>query len=373
MFLLPSLSGGGAERTLINILKNFDYSKFIVHLVIVDYRGVYKNKINKNVKVIPLFKRFYLLIKLSNYLQKKLNFNFFLEYYFKKKTDKYYDTAISFLDSNFTDLLFSIPNVKKRITWVHSSYKTNNNFYKFYKNKEYRDRLVKDRYSKLDSIVFVSRDSKKEFIELFGQYKRMPVIYNFLNEKEIPRVSIVNKPKKAQNQIKFIALGSLYPVKGYDLLISATEIVEKKYKNFKIEIYGKGFLEYELKNLIKKKNLQKFIKFKGFTTNPYSELIKTDVFIMTSRSEAMPLSLCEAMVMGKPVLVTNASGCREVVDYGKYGLMAETNAKSIAEKMELYICDQNLLNKYSNLSIERGKIFSDDKILNEIYSEIENS
>ena len=55
LFIIPSLSAGGAERTLINILKNFNYLDFEVHLVVVDYNGIYKQEVPNQVKVIHFF------------------------------------------------------------------------------------------------------------------------------------------------------------------------------------------------------------------------------------------------------------------------------------------------------------------------------
>ena len=112
LFLIPSLVGGGAERTLINILKNFDYSLFEVHLVVVDFNGVYCKQVPKEVKVISLFSNTK-LVRVLSYIQKKFKFNYFFEQRFVKKIDSEYHSAISFLDSNFTNLLFKIPKVKK--------------------------------------------------------------------------------------------------------------------------------------------------------------------------------------------------------------------------------------------------------------------
>ena len=54
---------------------------------------------------------------------------------------------------------------------------------------------------------------------------------------------------------------------------------------------------------------------------------------MSSKSEAMPMALCEAMILGKPVLVTNCSGCREVVNYGEFGLMSNAKIDNFAKNM----------------------------------------
>jgi glycosyltransferase involved in cell wall biosynthesis len=365
LFLIPSLAGGGAERTLINILKNIDYLLFDVHLVVVDYNGIYCKQVPKQVKVLPLFTNTK-LVRVFSFIQKRTGFNKFIIKRFLKQIDSRYDTAISFLDSNFTDLLFQIPNVNKRITWVHSSYKTNQNFYKFYKNDSYRNRLITHRYSKLDTIVFVSQDAKTEFEEIFGSFKNMPVIYNFMDEKNIHLKANSFDVQKEADTIKFISVGSLFPVKGYDLLILAALKLKKADVKFNIDIYGQGFLKEELLDLIKAHKLEKHVELKGFVSNPYPYIKNADVFIMSSKSEAMPMALCEAMILRKPVLVTNCSGCREVVNYGEFGLMSNAEIDDLAMNMLKLIKDKDYRVKLSSKSIERAVLFSDKSIMSQI-------
>ena len=362
LFLIPSLVGGGAERTLINILKNIDYFSYDIHLAVVDYNGVYCKEVPKQVKVVPLFSNTK-LVRVLSYIQKRIGFNNFIVNRFLNQIDGGYDTAISFLDSNFTDLLFKIPNVKKTISWVHSSYKTNNNFYKFYKNESYRKQLIANRYSKLDTIVFVSHDAKTEFVEIFGTFKNMPVIYNFMDEKNIHLKANSFEVKKESNTIKFISVGSLLPVKGYDLLILAALKLKETDVKFKIDIYGQGYLKEELLDLIKIHKLENYLELKGFVSNPYPYIKDADVFIMSSKSEAMPMALCEAMILGKPVLVTNCSGCREVVNYGEFGLMSNANIEDLAANVLKLIKDKDTREKLSSKSLERAVLFSDKSIM----------
>jgi len=365
LFLIPSLVGGGAERTLINILKNIDYLLFDVHLVVVDYNGIYYKEVPKQVKVLPLFSNTR-LVRVLSYIQKKIGFNTFIVNRFLKSIDTTYDTAISFLDSNFTDLLFKIPNVNKTITWVHSSYKTNNNFYNFYKNESYKKQLIANRYSKLDTIVFVSQDAKTEFEEIFGTFKNMPVIYNFMDENNIHVKANSFDVQKEVETIKFISVGSLFPVKGYDLLILAASKLKEISVKFKINIYGQGFLKKELLGLIKTHKLENYVELMGFVSNPYPYIKNADVFIMSSKSEAMPMALCEAMILGKPVLVTNCSGCREVVNYGEFGLMSNPEIDDLAMNMLKLIKDKDYREKLSSKSIERTVLFSDKSIMSQI-------
>jgi glycosyltransferase involved in cell wall biosynthesis len=369
LFLIPSLTGGGAERTLINLLKKLDYDRFEINLVIVLKDGIYLKEVPIEVRCIFLFQN-KIFVRVLAWLQKKVSFTFILRKVFKLKVSGQYDLGISFLDGNFTDLLFFIKSVKKRVTWVHSSYRTNQNFAKFYKNEKYVQKLKTERYAQLDGIYFVSNDAKQEFIEVFGDYPKMEVIYNFIDSKSVLEKSEMGTVKTS-NSFQFIAIGSLLPVKGFDRLIRASKIVQEKGFDFKVSILGSGPEYKNLEAYVNSINLQTNIDFLGFVKNPYPMLKSVDVFVMSSVSEALPTVLCEAMILGKATLVTNCSGCREIVANGEYGLMAQQTDQSLAENMIKYISDPSLVICYELKSLERAKLFDDQLVLQE-YNKILN-
>jgi len=362
---MPSLAGGGAERTLINLLQIIDYNKYEVDLVLVLKKGPYLNQVPDHVHLITLFNNEF-LVRVLAYLQKKIGLSFFLKLKTILKVKGTYDVGISFLDGNFTDLLLFVKNIKKRYTWVHSSYKTYRNFARFYENKRYKEKLKRNRYAVLDGIYFVSRDSMIEFIEIFGEFPNMQVVYNPINAnivKEKSKESVAFIP----GCFTFIAVGSLLPVKGFDRLIRASKIIADKGYKFELHILGMGQEEEKLQDLIKDLNLSEFIKMKGFVNNPYPYMKQADVFVMSSISEALPTVLCEAMILGKPTLVTNCSGCRELVSSGEYGMMAEQNDVDLANKMIQYLSQPELVIEYGARSLKRSELFDDKKIIQEYY------
>jgi glycosyltransferase involved in cell wall biosynthesis len=89
---------------------------------------------------------------------------------------------------------------------------------------------------------------------------------------------------------------------------------------------------------------------------------------MTSVSEALPTVLCEALILKKPTLVTNCTGCREVINYGEFGMIAEQDDNDLADKMILMISESNNLIHYSRMSALRSEIFDDQKVLSEYYT-----
>lgn len=362
LFVIPSLVGGGAENALIKLLRAFDYDQFSVTLLVVCYQGVYIDQVPAEVDVRYLFKNDN-LVRILSYLQKKIGWVWLLKRVFLNKLDNDYDTAVSYLDSNFTDLLLFLSPKTKKVTWVHSSYVSNKNFNKFYQNESYRKRVILKRYSLLDTIVFVSNDSRREFEEVMGVFPDMRVLYNIFDEDEIRKKALIPLPGPKKELFIFVAVGSLISVKGYDFLIEAIAKAVKAGYRFKVEIIGIGNLEGELKKQVKTLALEDTIVFLGYKKNPFPYILSSDVFVMTSISEALPSVLCEALILGKPVLITDTPGCREVIELGKHGMITERKSEAFANQMIACMTDSELLERYKMKAIMRGKVFMMKELL----------
>ena len=95
LFIIPSLMAGGAERTLINLLKRIDYSLYQIDLLVVLNQGKYLNEVPRSVELIPLFNNKH-FVRILSYLQKKIGFNYVYRYIISRRVTKNYDIGISF-------------------------------------------------------------------------------------------------------------------------------------------------------------------------------------------------------------------------------------------------------------------------------------
>jgi len=364
LFLIPSLRGGGAERTLINLLHKIDYNRYEVDLVVVSKIGPYIDDVPDEVDVSFLYRNNF-LVRVLGYLHRTYN----IEWFFKRKMSKInkeYDLGICFLDSNFTDLLFYTDSIDKRVAFVHGSYLTHSNYEKFYRFKAYRKKLKDNRYAGLDGIYFVSHDSMSDFSKLFGEYPEMGVVYNMIDKEAVVKKS-EKKTALSFDTFTFSAAGSLIPIKGFGRLVRAARIVRDKGYDFKVYLAGAGPEEEKLKQMISEYKLEDTVIMTGFLSNPYPLMKNSDVFMMSSVSEALPTVLCEAMILGVPTLVTNCSGCRGLVEGGEYGLMAEQDDHDLAEKMMRFMDNPKLLIHFQEKSQERAELFDDERILQAYY------
>ncbi len=366
LIVIPSLEEGGAERVLVNLLRRLDYSRFEVDLCVVENRGIYFNDIPEQVKVITIFDSS-LLCRIFSNVHIRFNINYLYKLIVNRKIQKHYNTGISFLDSSFTDILFFLGNkTEKKIAWVHSSYQTYRNFKKFFTDR-YTKRVINFRYRLLDHIVFVSEDSRSEFRQIFGEFRSMKVIYNMIDAADVlSKADEAIDEKFDYELINIVALGVLLPVKAYDKLIEAAALLKKDGLGFKIRILGNGYLEPQLRQLIERLDVADVVELKGFRSNPYPFLKSSQVFVMTSVSEGLPTALCEAMILGLPAVVTDSSGCRELVGYGEFGIMTEQTTEGIYSGLKALISSKESREYFSKKSLQRAEIFNDTKVLAQV-------
>jgi len=119
-------------------------------------------------------------------------------------------------------------------------------------------------------------------------------------------------------------VGNLREAKGHKYLILASEYVLKEIPNTKFVIVGEGELKKNLIKLAKEKNIEQNFIFVGFY--PYVERIVKifDVFVLPSLWEGCPVSLLEAMAMGKPCISTNVGDVPFIIENGKNGIVVAT-------------------------------------------------
>lgn len=363
LIIIPSLVGGGAEKALITLLRHLNNNKYKIDLCVAEKKGIYLDQVPDYVSVYYLFtNRFARKIVIE--LHMRFNISWPFKWLTQRTIQSDYDTGICFLDSVFSDmLLFLSHRVSKTAVVLHSSYKSNINRSKFIKGA-YKERL-QSRYRKIDTIVGVSQDVIEEFTAVLGEYNDLRVINNPINRDEIINKSHVFNPDFSENALNIIAVGSLLPVKGYSNLIKACKLLKDSGREFKLRILGKGPLEEQLRNQIHRLGLKDYVYLLGYKSNPYPYMRESDIFVMSSLAEGLPTVLCEAMILGKPIVTTNCPGCRGLVDKGTYGLMTDITSESLFEGLRSMIDDSKMRYEYGQKAKQRSRSFNVDKVIAE--------
>lgn len=138
-----------------------------------------------------------------------------------------------------------------------------------------------------------------------------------------------------------LAIGKLTPNKGFDLLIKAFAQVLDPHPEWVLTILGEGEMRAELEDLCLQLDLQDRVFMPGLVKNIDVHLRKADIFALPSRVEGFPLSLCEAMACGVPVIAADClSGPREIIHNGIDGLLVvPDNVDALASGLDILMSD----------------------------------
>lgn len=131
---------------------------------------------------------------------------------------------------------------------------------------------------------------------------------------------------------KITCIGRLTRQKGFDIAIETISRVVSDWPDIKLNIYGEGQLEGDLKGLIKQKGLENSCSICGRTSDIIGVLKETDLFVLSSNCEGMPNALLEAMALGVPCISSNCrTGPKDMIDDRVNGILFETGNADLLE------------------------------------------
>lgn len=384
-FILPRLSNGGMERVAAALSKEIakKYSLVIISLLKDDEKFNFSGEIIEVNKTIR-----------KNFLGKILNFIFRIKEINKIKKEKKIDLTLSFEQT--CNLINLITGKEKKIISVHNIKSKENLSIGFY-GKIYNV-IMKNLYKKSDRIICVSKGIKKD---LYVNYKinseKIQVLYNPHDIKFIAD-NLTNKKIKNETY-EIINVGRLDVAKGQRYLLKVISLIKKEYPKIKLKILGKGELEKELKELTKNLSIEENVEFLGYINNPYKEIEKADVFVLSSLYEGFPGVLVESLACKTPVISTDCVfGIREILlseeelnqiggkdieipFYGKYGIICPKlkiekglnnfsleyteEEKILAREIIKFLENEQVRKKYQEQGIEKARKLDTSIIANE--------
>ncbi len=348
LFINGHLNAGGVERSLVDVLKHMDYTKYAVDLLLLEDIGDYASELPPEVKV--LFRDIHhtygsfassirRCIVAHDWMCLRLRFLFLLQKFFGACALKrvatillgkhHYDCVIGFRPGICSDLAAYSVQADRKITWWHHG--------------EFNvDRVAyDDMCSRMDAVAVVSQ-SCKEMLQgqLPGLADKLVYIPNMLDAVAIGQKA-GNSPYTG-DMLHIVSVGRLAPEKHFENIIPVAKMLRDMSTDFVWHIVGDGSEQARLESLIVENDLKDHVILEGSKTNPYPYMKYADLFVHPSYVESQGLTVLEAMALDVPCVVTKSRGPCEFIEDGVNGLLTEQSPESLAEEVLAILNDKKL-------------------------------
>lgn len=348
LFINGHLNAGGVERSLVDVLKHMDYTKYAVDLLLLEDIGDYASELPPEVKV--LFRDIHhtygsfassirRCIVAHDWMCLRLRFLFLLQKFFGACALKrvatillgkhHYDCVIGFRPGICSDLAAYSVQADRKITWWHHG--------------EFNvDRVAyDDMCSRMDAVAVVSQ-SCKEMLQgqLPGLADKLVYIPNMLDAVAIGQKA-GNSPYTG-DMLHIVSVGRLTPEKHFENIIPVAKMLRDMSTDFVWHIVGDGSEQARLESLIVENDLKDHVILEGSKTNPYPYMKYADLFVHPSYVESQGLTVSEAMSLDVPCVVTKSRGPCEFIEDGVNGLLTEQSPESLAEEVLAILNDKKL-------------------------------
>lgn len=355
---------GGAESALLGLLQAHDPSKADIDLFLYDHVGELMQYIPNCVNILPKYEtyaklerpitdlvrtgfwgiacgriwaKFFTKREINNNVEGLDNISIY--HYIAKFVTPFlpdinpsveYDLAISFLQPH----LYVLKKVRarKKLAWLHTDY-----------SKVFVSQKEESVWGQYDRIAAISEGVGKSFVQRFPklQSKIIP-IENILSSSFIRmRASeeVVNMPGTG---IRLLTIGRYsYPKKLEEIPILTSKLL-KSFPDLKWYIigYGDAIEEQKIKDNIVAESVQNNVILLGKQSNPYPFIKKCDVYVQPSRYEGKSITVREAQILCKPVLITAYPTAPSQIEDGVDGVIVPLETDLCANAMAAFLRDR---------------------------------
>jgi len=365
LFFVESLHCGGAEKSLLSLLNNMDYTDYDVKLMVFKKGGEFEKFVPKHIKiesvnykagVIERLK--FKLLRLADLSNKNHNAQLFWKSVKKRipKNENHYDIAISWGQGFATYYVSQKINATKKLAWVNIDYK----------KAGYNWKIDLGLYQQFDKIVGVSEFVEKS-MQKFLPKEQVISIRNIIDPDEIktrgklPKITTFNTDK-----INIVSVGRLAKQKGFELAIRAIKELKNEKYNVHLYIIGEGPERDFIQKEIETTKTQDYCTLLGFRENPYPYMNDCDIYLQSSWFEGLGRTIIEAGLLCKPIVTTNFPTAHSILKNDETGMIVEMTPIAIANALKKLIDNPKFMETLTlNLSKQEDK--EKAKTLNAVY------
>lgn len=357
---------GGAEMSLIGLLQSIDYSKVEVDLFVYRHQGELLAMIPKVVNLLPevpayahieaplkeTIKKGFWRIAYGR-LKAKWEHKQFVKRnhpidggaifgYIAKDVTPYlpdinpettYDLAISFLTPH--NIVLQKIKAKKKACWIHTDYT------KVAVNAE----LELPIWGGYDHIVSISEEVTASFLKVFPTLKdKIVLIENILSEKFVRKRANLyeNTSQLDRHIISLLSVGRFSYAKNYDNVPDICRRIIEKCVDLRWYIIGFGGDEALIRQKIQEAGMEDHVIILGKKSNPYPYIKACDIYVQPSRYEGKSVTVREAQILCKPVIVTNYTTAPSQIKDGIDGIIVPMDNMKCADGIVDFIKNKDL-------------------------------
>lgn len=357
LFINEHLYAGGVERSLVDVLRHFDYNKFQVDLLILEGKGDYINEIPSRVNLIkrnidsaygPLMSALIKNVKTRNWFGIKYRFALIAMRTFDHKVHKYlikilgvnksYDAAIAYRIGPSADIIAYGVNTHQKICWWHHGAICD----------DHPTQSWLEVWQHFDKLVAVSNGVKAILANLSDSLSsKLEVVPNMVDVEQICTLGASGaNPYSDDGALKFVTVGRIVIEKHIENVVEAAVRLRSDGRlNFKWYVVGDGELYDDIAKRIREANIEEQVILCGRMPNPYPYIKYADMMVHTSHIESQGLVIQEAMALGTPCVVTRSVGPSEFIVDGENGVMVEPDVDSLVDGIYRLAEDKALQNK----------------------------
>lgn len=358
---------GGAEISLIGLLQALDYSKYDVDLFVHRHQGELMQFIPNEVNLLPeitsyaciespmkeaFLKGQYGVVwgrvrakwRARQYQPKDASLPQCAVFqYIAQEVEPYlpsleqfgnYDLAISFLQPH--NYVLSKVRAKKKACWIHTDYT----------KVEFDVDAELPVWTAYDYVVSISPDVTKTFLQVFPTLSNKIVeIENILSSKFVreraEETDVTNEMPKNEKTVNVLSVGRFSDAKNYDNVPDICRRVRENGIDLYWYIIGFGD-ETLIRQKIHEAGMEDYVIILGKRTNPYPYMKACDIYAQPSRYEGKSVTVREAQMLGKPVVVTNYATAKSQIQDRIDGVIVPMDNKGCAERMSDFIRNEEL-------------------------------